>query len=792
MTTQQNSSITTNSNTDLDNFIVTVEDNQDVIIIDTCKNRIGVNTIDPSYSIDVRSRQDVSGTIYTSYLKTGNIISSLIPHTDNTDMSLNLGSTNKSWNRIDASYIEISGITVRDANQFTIGEGSGGAGIVFPSDISINGDMCCNNIVVDGITINDANKFSIGEATNGSGITFPLDISINGNLTVTGTVHSTYLEALIQDQETGLQYQYDDFKTDKKIIAYNIDVSNINIKENILFNGISAKQDETIVYDGSKVLWKTKGENLVNYVENNTINNAFKLIKTFYGAQANARLNICDINSDGNVVVFGYPDYNSGTVSNTGLVRVFAYSSTSETWDQIGNDISGTETDSYFGKLVRIAKDSTINQIRIAVADNNNGVSVYDMNLSGSLNTHSPMRPTKALSNGGNSSIKAIDISHDGNRIVASEYGTSGSEQYPNVGFISAYDYANDSWTETNIVDHNSYSHLRAGASLAISGDGNRLIFGLPAWNESQTWPGAIAVYDYNTSNEWSLKQFEGYTHATDEQHANAGWSTAISSDGTKIAFSVGAKVYGLDFAGHVELWELNTTTQKFVREIIFNGTNLTSSNTTEANTRLGGTTYGIALSSDGNRIAIGSGAYDDNNYSNNGILYIKSKSLTNDSWDISSDNFAYGIPGDSEDNARFGSSVAMTPDGTHVIASASLDDNDVGTDAGLAKLYKLPKALENNTIFYANDDYKLIYFNPPTRQPPTITLLGDVNMTLSNSQVYTEPGAVATDYRGIQIVADISGTVDVTNSNTYTIDYSATDREGRTSQTITRTVIVS
>ena len=125
-------------------------------------------------------------------------------------MSLNLGSINKSWNRIDASYIEISGVTIKDANQFTIGEGSGGAGIVFPTDISINGDMCCNNITVDGITINDANKFSIGEATNGSGITFPLDISINGNLTVTGTVNSLYLDNLAQGQETELQYQYDD------------------------------------------------------------------------------------------------------------------------------------------------------------------------------------------------------------------------------------------------------------------------------------------------------------------------------------------------------------------------------------------------------------------------------------------------------------------------------------------------------------------------------------------------------------------------------------------------------
>ena len=287
MTTQQNSSITTNSNTDLDNFIVTVEDNQDVVIIDTCKNRIGVNTIDPSYSIDVRSRQDVSGTIYTSYLKTGNIISSLIPYTDNTDMSHNLGSINKSWNRIDASYIEISGVTIKDANQFTIGEGSGGAGIVFPTDISINGDMCCNNITVDGITINDANKFSIGEATNESGITFPLDISINGNLTVTGTVNSTYLVTLIQGQETELQYQYEDFETDKTIIAYdidvsNIDVSNINIKENILFNGISPKQDQTIVYDGSKVLWKTRGENLVNYVENNVIETSTPSVGDIY------------------------------------------------------------------------------------------------------------------------------------------------------------------------------------------------------------------------------------------------------------------------------------------------------------------------------------------------------------------------------------------------------------------------------------------------------------------------------------------------------------------------------
>tara|TARA_Y100000816_G_C26070826_1_gene563238 strand:+ start:828 stop:1130 length:303 start_codon:yes stop_codon:yes gene_type:complete len=39
-----------------------------LICIDTSNNRLGIHTIDPSYSIDVRNLNDTSGVIYTDNL----------------------------------------------------------------------------------------------------------------------------------------------------------------------------------------------------------------------------------------------------------------------------------------------------------------------------------------------------------------------------------------------------------------------------------------------------------------------------------------------------------------------------------------------------------------------------------------------------------------------------------------------------------------------------------------------------------------------------------------------------
>ncbi len=167
----------------------------DVIVIDTSVNRIGVNIIEPHYSIDVRDFSDASGIIYTDYLKTGAIISDLTP---DTDVCYNLGSQDKKWNEIHANYLEVSGIKIKDASQFVLGSGTGGDAIVFPSDISVNGDISCVNLKVDGITIKDASKFTIGSGTSDTnGIEFMTNTTISGDLTITGNINSSYITNLL-------------------------------------------------------------------------------------------------------------------------------------------------------------------------------------------------------------------------------------------------------------------------------------------------------------------------------------------------------------------------------------------------------------------------------------------------------------------------------------------------------------------------------------------------------------------------------------------------------------------
>ena len=1277
MTTQQNSSITTNSNTDLENFIVTVEDNQDVVIIDTCKNRIGVNTIDPSYSIDVRSRQDVSGTIYTSYLKTGNIISSLIPHRDNIDMSLNLGSINKSWNRIDASYIEISGVTIKDANQFTIGEGSGGAGIVFPTDISINGDMCCNNITVDGITINDANKFSIGEATNGSGITFPLDISINGNLTVTGTVNSLYLDNLAQGQETELQYQYDDFETDKKILAYDVDVSNINIKENILFNGISPKQDETIVYDGSKVLWKTRGENLVNYVENNVINytefyqlgsdlrgthiddwdyfgfstainrDGTKIVVSapyddsggtengaiwFYnwnettwdtvnivysdgdgstgpylqmgvvgtGARfgwsmemsndgthliisapfSNASNNVgfiqifeyftvdtstygkegwhfkyrwnnsddlptsnhlndywgwsVSINNDGRIIAFSGRGH--GSYENKGAVLVYELNDSS--YVQIGNKIELNNTN-MFGQAIQISEPPNTNSsgIRIVIGERNGKFydgetllnvgergKVYVFELSNNIWSQMNVLPGTSFQGSGTSGNNtwfgtSVAISKDGNRIAVGEPGYKTSRN-DDTGIVHIYNYNIDSdgWELLHSIDappltyrfgsggnlsdsvkllsfsydkskfaignygynntkgavyiyqynnnlnkyilsdsiKSTYDDDLCGHSAVLSGDGKKIIIGCRKYNSgqgrAQVWKlpenrleyglsyklgsniygisgedasGALLSPEYNiignsvalsdngkimviggggnetggdgrsriyvwsdTSNDWFQQgpdiigisnaklgesvdidgsgirilvgaaqearfsigsssggssvhdygyfevyeynyQYNSYNRignrinpikddsnkATNklwcnnvciskngnrvlvssplynwdgsdaigglklfeyDENVNDKWkeigyikglqnfsyiggyrshALGLSDDGNRIV--VGIQRYdaipndGTVFHGRVEIWEYNSSTG--ITNIGSNFNLLHYVNGENSVDQLG---HSATISGNGKVIAAGSRSFDSNNYgaayiwyedvnsqwkskgntvplrSNNDALYdggvsqqssqnmgsndiklsqdgnILAVALTNsyssvgsvicfeyipslDDWE---DMKEFIGPTELHTSSGFGKGLALTRNGSILAIGAPDYDLYSYRNAGYVEVHDISNLkIKENTIYSKSEsDNKLRIIPKNTRQPPTITLLGDVNMSLSTSQDYTEPGAVATDYRGIQITADISGNVDSDTTGTYIIDYSATDRDGRTSQTITRTVIVS
>ena len=79
--------------------------------------------------------------------------------------------------------------------------------------------------------------------------------------------------------------------------------------------------------------------------------------------------------------------------------------------------------------------------------------------------------------------------------------------------------------------------------------------------------------------------------------------------------------------------------------------------------------------------------------------------------------------------------------------------------------------------------------------QPPVITLLGDNPMELTLGDVFTDPGAIASDPEDGDITSDIvigGDTVDTSATGTYIITYDVVDSEGLAAAQKTRTVNVN
>ncbi len=78
--------------------------------------------------------------------------------------------------------------------------------------------------------------------------------------------------------------------------------------------------------------------------------------------------------------------------------------------------------------------------------------------------------------------------------------------------------------------------------------------------------------------------------------------------------------------------------------------------------------------------------------------------------------------------------------------------------------------------------------------QPPVVNLIGDAEMTITQGDTFTDPGATATDPEDGDITDDIEVSGDTVNTNvpgTYVIKYRVTDSDGLCSEFVTRTVHV-
>ena len=204
------------------------------------------------------------------------------------------------------------------------------------------------------------------------------------------------------------------------------------------------------------------------------------------------------------------------------------------------------------------------------------------------------------------------------------------------------------------------------GYSVAISGDGNTAIVGVP-YGDNEKDINAGSAYIYTRSDGvWSE---QSNLVASDDATGDwFGWSVSISSDGNTAI--VGARSDDNNRGSAYIYTHTNGTWTKQSKIV--------------ASDRISGDYFGhsVSMSSDGNTAIVG--AYGDGNERgiNAGSAYVYTRS--GNAWSEQ----AKLVASDGAINDWFGYSVAISGDGNTAIIGAYLDDNEKGTDAGSAYIY--------------------------------------------------------------------------------------------------------
>ena len=257
----------------------------------------------------------------------------------------------------------------------------------------------------------------------------------------------------------------------------------------------------------------------------------------------------------------------------------------------------------------------------------------------------------------------AVAMSASGNRMAVSATGNDGNGS--SSGHVRVFDWNGAGWTQVGADIDGEASFDNFGWSVAMSSDGSRIAVGAHQNDGNGANAGHVRVYDWNGTG-WV--QVGG---DIDGENANdyAGWSVAMSADGSRVAVgAIGNDGNGAD-AGHVRVFDWNGSSW----------------------TQVGGDIYGeaagdasgssVAVSSDGSRVAVGARNADaaGGKY---GAGHVRVFDWNGTAW--------VQVGGDIDGEASydsFGHSVAMSSDGSRIAAGAYRNDG-VGHNAGHARVF--------------------------------------------------------------------------------------------------------
>jgi hypothetical protein len=324
---------------------------------------------------------------------------------------------------------------------------------------------------------------------------------------------------------------------------------------------------------------------------------------------------------------------------------------------------SDLETADYFGWAVDISKDG-YTAIIGAYGDNASRGSAYIFTRASGTWTEQQKLIASPSSASFDSFGKSVALSSDGNTAII---GADGEDTLPNSGAAYVFTRTAGVWTQQQkITALDAASNEQFGISVALSADGNTAIIGAYAEDTSPNSDNGAAYVFTRTAGTWTQQQ---KLLASDRAAGdNFGGSVTLSADGNTAligAYSDNSAVgSAYVFTRTAGTWtEQQKLTPPDAALYDYFG-------------------YSVSLSSDGDTALIGAWYNDTSPYGDNGAAYVFTRSAG--VWTQQQKLLA----SDRQTSDYFGTSVALSADGNTALIGAYGEDTSPNTDNGAIYIF--------------------------------------------------------------------------------------------------------
>ena len=263
-------------------------------------------------------------------------------------------------------------------------------------------------------------------------------------------------------------------------------------------------------------------------------------------------------------------------------------------------------------------------------------------------------------------SSEAVAISADGNTVAIGADLNDGNGF--SSGHVRVYTNNNGNWQQIGNDINGEAEFDNFGDAVAISADGNTVAIGAPL-NDGPNGnaSGHVRVYTNNSGNWQQIGNDINGEAAGDF----SGGAVSISADGNTVAIGAAGNGGNGDFSGHVRIYTNNNGNWQQIGNDI-NG---------EASDDISG--GAVSISADGNTVAIGARQNDGPNGNNSGHVRIYTNN--NGNWQQIGNDINGEAQGDNS-----GAAVAISADGNTVAIGAPLNDGPNGERSGHVRVFDI------------------------------------------------------------------------------------------------------